>query len=182
MTKKKKPVKSPAQVKAHSIFISDEITPESLAIVPELLELSVCKPETPLNVYICSPGGQEEVGFAIYDALMAMPNSITTYGYGQVCSIASLIFQAGDRRLLSENSSFMIHNGSVMLPPNLDFDDFKQIYVTCLKNNHRYYEALSKNTHIPISKITEICEKEYFYSADEAVNIGLADSVGFSFK
>lgn len=64
---------------------------------------------TSLNVHINSEGGVVNVGFDIYHYLKSLNIPITTIGSGMVASIATVIFMAGNRRILKDNTRFMIH-------------------------------------------------------------------------
>ena len=63
-----------------------------------------------INVYISSYGGEVAEGLAIYNALKRHSAKVTTYADGFACSIASVIFAAGDERVMSDTSLLMIHN------------------------------------------------------------------------
>lgn len=63
-----------------------------------------------INVYINSYGGEVAEGLAIYNSLKRHPAEIVTVCDGFACSIASVIFMAGDRRVMNEASLLMIHN------------------------------------------------------------------------
>ncbi len=63
-----------------------------------------------INVYINSYGGEVAEGLAIYNALKRHKAKVTTYCDGFAASIASVIFMAGDERIMSESSLLMIHN------------------------------------------------------------------------
>ncbi len=64
---------------------------------------------TSLSVHINSEGGVVNVGFDIYHYLKSLNIPITTIGSGMVASIATVIFMAGNRRILKDNTRFMIH-------------------------------------------------------------------------
>ena len=63
-----------------------------------------------INVYINSYGGEVAEGLAIYNALKRHKAKVITYCDGFACSIASVIFMAGDERIMSNASLLMIHN------------------------------------------------------------------------
>lgn len=63
-----------------------------------------------IHVYINSYGGEVAEGLAIYNALKRHKAKIITYVDGFACSIASVIFMAGDERRMSNASLLMIHN------------------------------------------------------------------------
>ena len=64
---------------------------------------------TSFNVHINSEGGVVDTGFDIYNYLTSLNVPIKTVGSGLVASIATVIFMAGDTRVLRENTQFMIH-------------------------------------------------------------------------
>ncbi|MXN91299.1 Clp protease ClpP [Flavobacterium sp. Sd200] len=64
---------------------------------------------TAFNVHINSEGGLVDVGFDIYQYLKSLKKPLTTIGSGIVASIATVIFMAGDKRQVRENTPFMIH-------------------------------------------------------------------------
>ena len=63
-----------------------------------------------IHIYINSYGGEVAEGLAIYNALKRHKAKIITHIYGFACSIASVIFMAGDERIMSNASLLMIHN------------------------------------------------------------------------
>ena len=63
-----------------------------------------------INVHINSYGGEVKEGLAIYNALRALKARVKTVCDGMACSIASVIFMAGDERVMHEASLLMIHN------------------------------------------------------------------------
>ncbi|WP_159799244.1 ATP-dependent Clp protease proteolytic subunit [Flavobacterium sp. MK4S-17] len=64
---------------------------------------------TAYNVHINSEGGLVDTGFDIYHYLCSLGKPLTTIGSGIVASIATVIFMAGKKRLIKENTQFMIH-------------------------------------------------------------------------
>ncbi|QYJ68933.1 Clp protease ClpP [Flavobacterium litorale] len=64
---------------------------------------------TAFNVHINSEGGLVDVGFDIYHYLRSLGKPITTIGSGIVASIATVVFMAGSKRVVRENTPFMIH-------------------------------------------------------------------------
>lgn len=63
-----------------------------------------------IHVYINSYGGDVNEGLAIYNNLKRSKAKIITYADGFACSIASVIFMAGDERIVSNSSLMLIHN------------------------------------------------------------------------
>ena len=83
----------------------DEVS--SYTLSKELQELGDVEE---INIFINSYGGEVAEGLAIYNALKRHNAKINTYVDGFACSIASVIFMAGDNRYMSDTSLLMIHN------------------------------------------------------------------------
>lgn len=91
------------------IYIFDDID-EDMAenVVMSLSYLS--RSEGGITIMINSQGGSVNDMFAIYDAIIACPNEITTVAIGEVCSAAGLLLVSGDKRLAAPHAVFMAHN------------------------------------------------------------------------
>lgn len=133
--------------------------------------------EGDIRIILTSVGGEEDAGYAIYDAIRLSKNKVIIEGYGAVQSIAALIIQAGNVRLLSPECRFMVHNGSLTLSEGIEADTLVAIGKEVLVNNARYHSALATRSGQTIHKIRKLCKDETFFTAQEAVYIGLADRV-----
>lgn len=153
------------------------IDKEHLPFIMSLRQASQDDPNAIIKIILSSEGGEEDIGFAIYDTLKAMPNKVVIEGYGQVSSIASLIFQAADERYLSPNCQFMMHNGSVEMHGDVKIDLVDQMSAHFVKNNARYYKTIADRSKVPVTKIKEWCCEEKFFTAEEAVKAKLADGI-----
>ena len=85
-----------------------------------------------INVFINSYGGEVAEGLAIYNALRRHKAKVKTYCDGFACSAASVVFMAGDERIMSNASLLMIHNAWMQTAgdPNQlrkDADDLEKI-------------------------------------------------------
>ncbi len=69
--------------------------------------------DKPIIIHLNSPGGLIDQGFAIYDLIKQSRKQVCIIGYGIVASMASVILQAADTRLLMPNSSLMVHNATL---------------------------------------------------------------------
>lgn len=131
----------------------------------------------PIQIILCSGGGDESAGYAIYDAIRLAKNRVSISGYGAVQSIAALIFQAAETRLLSPHCRFMIHNGTVDLVPDTQADAVVAIGKETERNNNTYHRLLAKRSGQTIPRVREMCRDEEYFSAKEAVSFGFADGV-----
>lgn len=131
----------------------------------------------PIKIVMCSPGGSDSAGCAIYDAIRLAKSHVTIDGYGCVQSIAALILQAADRRRLSPETRFMIHNGSINMNGGVDANTMVSIGKEIEHNNLRYSRILADRSGKSLSEIRALCNEETYYSATEAVDFGFADEV-----
>src|SRR5579859_2585533 len=69
-------------------------------------------PETPLVIHMKTCGGDYTEGMAIFDAIKAFPWPVTILNYSHARSMSSLIFQAGNKRVMMPNSYFLFHDGT----------------------------------------------------------------------
>lgn len=93
-----------------NVFIHGEVDEQSF--VKDLKNLHIADQSTGLvTITLTTEGGSVEHGLALYDAIRAMKNRVRIIGYGGVCSIGSVIFQAGDERYMMPNSYLMTHYG-----------------------------------------------------------------------
>lgn len=153
------------------------INTESLDIIVALREIASEDPKSTIRLVLSSEGGLEDVGYAIYDTLKALPNRVITEGYGEVSSIAALIFQAGDVRLLSPNCTYMIHNGSVEVGGHLEIDAIEDMAGHFKRRNIRYYQTIANRCKISVNKVKNWCKEEKFFTASEAVKEKIADGI-----
>ena len=128
-----------------------------------------------INVRINSYGGEVAEGIAIYNALKSHPAKVTTVCDGFACSIASVIFMAGDERVMNEASLLMIHNAWTHTAGNADelrkeADDLDTI------------TGLSKaiylaKTDLDEDELTEWMDSETFIDSATALERGFATKV-----
>lgn len=128
-----------------------------------------------INVYINSYGGEVAEGLAIYNALKRHPAKVTTYCDGMACSIASVIFMAGDERRMNKASLLMIHNAWTFTEGNADelrkqADDLDKITSA---------SVAAYLTHVKLSKpkLREMMDAETWLTPKEAVKYGFATSI-----
>lgn len=128
-----------------------------------------------INVHISSYGGEVKAGLAIYNLLKNHNAKIVTYCDGFACSIASVIFMAGDERIMNDSSALMIHNAWGSVDGNAeqlrkqadDLDKITQLSVTAYKA----HSALSEE------EIKDLMNKESWLLPDEALEYGFATGI-----
>jgi ATP-dependent Clp protease protease subunit len=64
-----------------------------------------------ISIILNSPGGEVEELFAIYDKIKSVKNFVTITGFGKIYSAAGYLMQAANKRIMSPNTFFMLHEG-----------------------------------------------------------------------
>ncbi len=128
-----------------------------------------------IDVYINSYGGEVAEGLAIYNALRRHKANITTHCEGFACSIASVIFMAGDKRVMNESSLLMIHNAWDIVAGNAEelrkqADDLEKI-------NQAATEAYKAHSTLKEDEIKALMDDETWILPEEALSYGFATSI-----
>jgi len=127
---------------------------------------------TSFNVHINSEGGVVDTGFDIYNYLKSLNVPITTVGGGLVASIATVIFMAGDTRILRDNTQFMIH-----LPMGEVGGTADEIesYVTSVRQaEKKLIDFYKKETNTTEEAIRPLLTNETWLTNEQAINLGFA--------
>ena len=128
-----------------------------------------------INVHINSYGGEVAEGLAIYNALRNHNAKVNTICDGFACSIASVIFMAGDERVMNDSSLLMIHNAWTLAEGNADqlrkqADDLEKI-------NEASVKAYMSKVSISEGELKALMDGETWISPEDAVEWGFATSV-----
>lgn len=128
-----------------------------------------------INVHINSYGGEVAEGLAIYNALRRNPAKIVTTCDGMACSIASVIFMAGDERIMSEASVLMIHNAFVFAMG--DAAELRKQADDVEKINAASKIAYLSRVAISEEELASMMDAETYILPDEALSMGFATKV-----
>ncbi|MCR1951336.1 ATP-dependent Clp endopeptidase proteolytic subunit ClpP [Clostridium sp. DSM 100503] len=165
-------------LKDRIIMLSGEIDDNiSNLVVSQLLFLESEDPDKDIHLYINSPGGSITAGMAIYDTMKYIKPDVSTICIGMAASMGSFLLSSGakGKRFVLPNSEIMIHQPlGGFQGQATDFDiHAKRI----LKIKESLNKILSENTNQPLEKIKVDVERDYFMTAEEAMNYGLVDKV-----
>ncbi|MFY9341887.1 MAG: ATP-dependent Clp protease proteolytic subunit [Planctomycetota bacterium] len=133
--------------------------------------------KTPIKVFINSPGGSADAGFAIYDLLRFVKPPVITIVNGLCASAGILIHLAADkkRRFCMGESRFMIHQPSTMgrgTASDLDITA-KEI----LKLRDRYNRIIAEACGKKPEEVTESARRDFWLDAGQALEYGLVAKV-----
>ena len=165
-------------LKERIIFLTGPIDDNiSSLICAQLLFLESENPKKEISFYINSPGGIIWSGLAIYDTMQYISPKIMTICVGQAASAGSLLLTAGekDMRFSLPNSRIMVHQPSGGFQGQVT--DIEIHTNEIKKTKIRLNEIYAKHTGKKIQEITEIMERDSYFSPDEAIKFGLIDKV-----
>ena len=162
------------------IMLDTEVSEHTASLlVAQMLFLESDNPDKDISLYINSPGGSVTAGMAIYDTMQFIKCDVQTIVMGQACSMGSLLSTAGaaGKRCILPNARHMIHQPSggasgqatdIQIQAR-EIQKMKE-YLTNIYVRHnsagKTFEVLSADM-----------ERDYFMSAQEAVDYGLVDKI-----
>ena len=136
--------------------------------------------DTQLNIHINSLGGEVFEGMAIYSIIQRRKAKTTVYIEGIAASIASVIALAADEVIMSENSLLMIHNA--WGGKQGDARDMRKQAEILDKITNEIAEVYVRKSGIPYNEIIRMMDEETWLTAEEAVALGLVDSISEPIK
>jgi ATP-dependent Clp protease protease subunit len=163
-----------------TIFISEGINAAvAKRVINQLLTLEYDKPNTPINLFLNSPGGEVNSGFAIYDTIRFLSSDVRIINTGLCASIATIINIAAKKthRYSMPNCKFLIHQPLI---PGQIYGQASDIEIHAreiLKTRQKINELLSKECGQPLNKVEKDTTRDYWMNAGEALEYGLVTKI-----
>lgn len=148
-------------------------------IVAQLLFLASENSEREINLYISSPGGSVAAGLAIYDTMRHLPCPIATTCVGYAASFGTILLMAGDhgRRRALPHARIHIHQPWIQSGIGGQVTDIDIHARELLHTRDVLNEIIQHHTGQPLERIRRDTERDFFMSAQEAVEYGIVDEV-----
>ncbi len=165
------------------IFVTGEINDVMAnAIVAQLIYLEGRDSSKDISFYINSPGGSVSAGLAIYDTMNYIKCDVSTICIGMAASMGAFLLSAGQKgkRYSLPNSKIMIHQplgGAQGQASDIEIQA-KEI----LKTKQKINKILSENSSQPLEKIMKDTDRDFYMSAEEALEYGLIDKIFYTRK
>ncbi len=158
----------------------DVVTSKTVSELIKNLHILEHREVAPISIILSTVGGEWEDGMAVYDLIRSLKSPVTILGMGKVYSMGSIILQAADKRLLTENTFVLIHDGYEGYSG--DSKSFERWAEWAKLIRHQmykiYYDRMKlKKKRITLKEIEELCSHDTIYTSQEAVKVGLADEV-----
>ena len=160
------------------MFLSEEVNDvTSSLVIAQLLFLDAQDPDKDIQFYINSPGGSITAGMAIYDTMQHVKSDVSTICVGLCASMAAFLLAAGakGKRIALPHSEVMIHQPSGGTQGQAT--DIRIQAERIMRMKKKLNEILAANTGKPIEQIERDCERDYFMTAEEALDYGIVDKV-----
>lgn len=164
-------------LRTRSLLLTGEINKEMAdKLIKDLLVLEAESQES-VKLYINSPGGDVDSGFAIYDMIRFVSCPVTIIGMGLVASAAALVLLAVplERRIGLPNSSYLIHQPLSEMKGNATDIEIHAMQLEKIKAkiNRMIAEATGKS----LEKVAHDTDRDYWLDADDAVKYGLISRI-----
>ncbi|MCS6961602.1 MAG: ATP-dependent Clp endopeptidase proteolytic subunit ClpP [Deltaproteobacteria bacterium] len=165
-------------LKERIVFLGTEIDDHvANLVVAQLLFLEAEDPSKDVYLYINSPGGSITAGLAILDTMNYVKPEVVTVCIGQAASMGAILLANGakGKRFSLPHSRIMIHQP--MGGTRGQATDIRIQAEEILRLRDTLYKILAEKTGKPFEQIEKDCERDYFMSAEEALNYGIIDAI-----
>lgn len=164
-----------ANLKIYGDIVDDVWCEGEVSALSFIQELEAIGDVDEINVHINSYGGSVSQGLTIYNQLKNHKAKVTTICDGFACSIASVIFMAGDERIMNQSSILMIHNPWTNMAGNAE--ELRKQADSLDKMADLSIDIYMKSTDMPYDIIKRMLDDETWISPSEALEMGFATKV-----
>jgi ATP-dependent Clp protease protease subunit len=164
-------------LKTRNILLSGEINKSLGERIIRQLILLEDQGDDPIKVFIDSPGGDADAGFAIFDMMRFVKPEVIIIGMGLVASAAAIILLAApkERRIALPNSHYLIHqplSGMRGVATEIEIHA-KELD----KLRRKINKLISDETGQKIEKVEKDTDRDYWMNAEEALEYGLVSKI-----
>ena len=160
------------------IFVGTPIDDQvANVVVAQLLYLSREDADREISMYINSPGGQIYSGLAIFDTMRMIPNKISTVAVGVTASFGTVLLTAGTKGHRFALPHATIHMHQPLGGAQGQASDIEIQAKEILRLKSRLNEIMSESTGQTLDVIERDTERDFYMSAEQAVEYGLVDKV-----
>ncbi len=165
------------------VFLNGEVNDVSANIViAQLIYLEGKDPDKDISLYINSPGGSVTAGMGIYDTMNYIKCDVNTICVGMAASMGAFLLSSGTKgkRYALPNSEVMIHQPSGGAQGQATDIEIVAKHIIQIKN--KMNRILSENSGQPLERIQKDVERDFYMTAEEALEYGLIDKIFYKRK
>ncbi|KIW83463.1 ATP-dependent Clp endopeptidase, proteolytic subunit ClpP [Fonsecaea pedrosoi CBS 271.37] len=168
-------------LKERIVAVYGEVDDRMAATVTASLLYLEAESDRPISMYINSPGGSVTAGLSIYDCMNYIVPEVSTLALGQAASMGSLLLAGGaaGKRYCLPHSSIMLHQpsgGHYGTAADIAIHA-KEILRIRAQLNGIYERHLTGKKKMTVDEIEKMMERDYFLSAEEALEMGVVDEI-----
>ncbi len=164
-------------LKDRIVILNDEVNDHTAGvIIAQFLFLDKINKGLPIEFYINSPGGSVSAGLAMYDVMQILASPVNTTCLGLCASMGAVLLSGGTGiRACLPHSRVMIHQVSsgfhgTAADINVQVRETNKLYEKLL-------DILSVKTKQDKEKLRQDCDRDYYMSAEEALEYGIIDQI-----
>ena len=177
---KKKKSSDPAKwlKKSRSILIYGPIEPKlTKEVTSQMLLLDAMSPVKPIKVYVNSPGGVADDGFALYDLFRFVRAPVYTIVTGMAASAATILMLGAERgrRLIMPHARVMLHQPSTMIRGTAA--DIAVSAKELIRLRKKANDLYARETGRTVEQIEKELARDYWLSAEEALQYRIVDRI-----
>lgn len=144
-------------------------------ILESVLLLNGISNVEPINLFICSRGGEVDAGMAIYDLIQWVPAPIYTIGMGNCASMAAILLMSGKKRFIFPHCWVMLHQTRGVVWGDTDTTISRATMME--RQERQFLEIQALHTGKSLEQIAKDTIKEKWFDADEALAYGIVDEI-----
>lgn len=163
-----------------TLYMHGEVDGRMAELFLKGMHILQAESDSPISVIMNNEGGDIYHGLAIYDAIAECPCQVTIYAYGHAMSMGSWIMQAADHRVMMPNCTMMLHAGTVEIEEDLSPTQIQAHAKEMTRLSELMLECyvIASDGLLITAELRNMLEAETYLTAEEAVEMGLADEVG----
>jgi ATP-dependent Clp protease protease subunit len=165
-------------LKERIVFLGTPISdPIANVVIAQLLYLEREDPDKGISIYINSPGGVISSGLAIYDTMQLINSEVSTICLGMAASMATVLLAGGakGKRYCLPNST--VHMHQALGGAQGQASDIEIAAREILRLQDKIRTLLSTNTGQDYDKIARDTDRDFYLTADQALEYGLVDEI-----
>ena len=163
-------------LKHRNLLLYDELCDEDYKFILEAtLFLNGISETEPINLFICSKGGEVDAGLAIYDLIQWIPAPVHTIGMGVCASMAAILLMSGKKRYIFPHCWVMLHQSSGFVWGDTDTTISRASMME--RQEKQMLEIQSLHTGKSVAQIAQDTVKERWFDATEAMAYGIIDDI-----
>ncbi len=160
------------------IFLGTPITDQiANLIIAQLLYLEREDPDKDISLYIHCPGGIISAGLAIYDTMQLIRSDVSTICVGLAASMGTLLLSAGAKGKRYSLPNATIHMHQPVGGAQGQAADIEIAAREILRMQDVIRRVIAKHTGQPIEKIAHDTDRDFYLSAEQALEYGLVDEI-----